>query len=270
MSVNEVYRKASNGEGQLASYYSLCEQPTAIVQLVHDMSEHAGRYADIAEAVNSVHFDYYANDIVGHGMSKQGHKGAFAMKDVTLEFLIEDIATLFDYATERSGHLPKVLVGIGIGASLACLYTAKYKDVDMLVLCGPLSKPNQRKIGKIVEGDEVWLSSDEAICEAYKKDADCGFPLEKRAAREIVRAHKSLFGKNGICQIPDIPVYIIAGKLDPLGKNGEAAHRMMEEFVTTGHSQVTYKLYNGFHDVLHDVARAELTRDLRAWADQNL
>ena len=270
MSVTEIYRKASNGEGQLASYYSCCEHPTAIVQLVHDMSEHAGRYIDIAEAVNSVGFDYYANDIVGHGMSKQGHKGAFAMKDVALEFLVEDIKTLFDYAEQTSGSLPRILVGIGVGVSLACIYAAKYKDVDMLVLCGPLTKPNQRRIAKIVEGDSYWLSSDEGICEAYKNDINCGFPLTKTAAREIVRAHKSLFGKNGICQIPDIPVYLIAGREDPLGKNGEAAHRIAEEFATTGHSQITYKLYNGFHDVLHDVSRAELTKDLRAWADQNL
>ena len=103
--MNEIYRKAANGEGQIASYSKLCEAPKGIIQFVHDISEHARRYDELANTIVSSGFDFYANDMVGHGMSKQGHKGTFAMKDQSLEYLVEDIATLFDYAKEKSGDL---------------------------------------------------------------------------------------------------------------------------------------------------------------------
>ena len=45
----EFYRRACNGEGQVYTTAFERDNPKGIVQIVHGMSEHSGRYDDLAE-----------------------------------------------------------------------------------------------------------------------------------------------------------------------------------------------------------------------------
>ena len=261
----DIYRRAANGEGQIASFYSLCKKPKAIIQFVHDISEHCGRYFDIAELFNAEGFDFYANDIVGHGMSKQGHPGAFSVNEVSLENMLEDIGTLFDYSKEKSGEIPHILVGVGFGAALSAMYTAKYKDTDLLLLLSPIQKMRGKKIAKIMSSGEVWLTSDELYNKKYANDVNCGFNLNKDSYKEVKRACDHLVNKKSVSLIPDIPVCLIAGKKDPLGNYGNTAIDISSAFSYTNHSHVSLKLYDGYHDLLHDDTKDEVMQDITKW-----
>lgn len=76
----EFYRRACNGEGQVYTTAFERDNPKGIVQIVHGMSEHSGRYEDLAERLQKEGNSVYARDLTGHGISQQGHKGAFAME----------------------------------------------------------------------------------------------------------------------------------------------------------------------------------------------
>src|SRR5437762_13809417 len=59
------------------------QPPRAAVQIVHGLAEHAGRYARLATALNSVGYAVYANDHRGHGRTAKSANdlGFFAEQD---------------------------------------------------------------------------------------------------------------------------------------------------------------------------------------------
>ena len=52
----DLYRRAANGEGQVVSFKFTNVHPRAIVQIVHDISEHSLRYREFASALNDAGF----------------------------------------------------------------------------------------------------------------------------------------------------------------------------------------------------------------------
>ena len=64
----DLYRRAANGEGQVVSFKFTNVHPRAIVQIVHDISEHSLRYREFASALNDAGFYVCGNDLIGHGM----------------------------------------------------------------------------------------------------------------------------------------------------------------------------------------------------------
>ena len=49
--------------------------PRAVVQLVHGLGEHAGRYSALIDALTADGFAVYANDHRGHGRTGMAHYG---------------------------------------------------------------------------------------------------------------------------------------------------------------------------------------------------
>ncbi|MBQ6621960.1 MAG: alpha/beta hydrolase, partial [Mogibacterium sp.] len=218
MKKQEIYRRAANGEGQIVSYRWQTHNPSARVQILHDMGDHAGRYEALAEELTTAGYEVVANDLAGHGMSKQGHRGAFADRDESLQFVLEDIDSLYAYAEERYGELPRVLIGAGLGELLAEVYAMKYRDVAILVLIGPIAKPTGvpairvsmaqfirrhghsavspsvhnmmfqtgRKAGTEGDGNYYWLSTIQEEIRKYLQDEDCGFMLSASSYREML------------------------------------------------------------------------------------
>lgn len=299
----EFYRRAANGEGQVFSRSWTIDDPTAVVQIVHDIADYSDRYDHFARELNKAGFDVYANDLIGHGLSKQGHKGAFAMKKGGYDFLLEDIETLFSVSYAKSGNLPRILIGIGMGAQLAELYADAGNALDRLVLIADLMPPTGNKTllasannhikmngfnsvstalhnliictGKMPGSDPAnqfyWVSSDVDQAREYAEDEDCGFALTSSGYREMLLAFKKMSGKNWGKSIPDIPVYIIAGSEDELGGFGRAPHLCASNFLGNGNGHVEMRIYNGDrHDLLHEKNRDEVTSDIVKWLGKEM
>src|SRR5687768_15689791 len=52
----------------------------AVVQLLHGVGEHAGRYAALVDALTTDGYTVYADDRRGHGRTGMGHHGGDATK----------------------------------------------------------------------------------------------------------------------------------------------------------------------------------------------
>lgn len=301
----ERYRPASNGEGQVMTYSWKTNSPKGIVIFLHDQGNYATFYNSMAEYLNQNGYDVYAEDIAGHGMSKQGHPGSFGMKKGAFSAVIEDVHKLVrDAEKENESGLPKVLIGIGLGSVIAMSYTAKYGDVEALTL---LSVPNSPKMAKFIRGvakqhvrrngyysisesvasmitqlDSIpgnkeerryfWFSSEESEVQTYNEDPDCGLLLSAGSYLELLDAYRKLKGKNGIAKIPDIPVLIMAGAEDQLGDCGETARKLDAMFTSeTKHSRVDMKIYpDSYHDILHDCCKEKVLRDFVSWINRNV
>ena len=250
-----------------------------VVQLLHGVGEHAGRYAALIEALTADGFTVYADDHRGHGrtglrqhggsgklgrLGKGGHRAAV---DALWRFtrLIRD----------ENPDLPLVLLGHSWGSFLAQkLVNAHPTAYDGLVLSGsalpwpgtlnsgPLNKPWS---GPDATGVE-WLSSDPATGAAFLDD-----PLT--TATPMLQ----LFGPWNTLQVlsrprrglaRDVPTLLLVGSEDTVG-GPKSVHRLADAYRRrSGFGDVTTLVYPGIrHEVFNDVAQAEVRADLSAWLD---
>ena len=300
----DIYRRAANGEGQVVSFKYTCVNPRAIVQIVHDISEHSMRYHELAVALNDSEFYVCGNDLIGHGMSKQGHQGCFGMKKNCYEGLLSDIDSLFnEVSAEVGGTVPRIIIGAGFGAMLSELYTIKYGNISMIISMENLEIPAALSLIKLNANNHIkrkgfnsvsesvhntmyqmgkpagsppyneffWISSDEEELKKYVDDEDCGFMLTASAYREIINVIEQLRGKDGIVRLPDIPIYILAGSEDQRGNCGNSVMRIANMLSAKGHNEVSYKLYKDcYHDILHDICKKQVIKDILGWIEHKL
>lgn len=300
----DIYRRAANGEGQVVSFKYTCVNPRAIVQIVHDISEHSMRYHELAVALNDSGFYVCGNDLIGHGMSKQGHQGCFGMKKNSYEGLLSDIDSLFnEVSAEVGGTVPRIIIGAGFGAMLSELYTIKYGNISMIISMENLEIPAALSLIKLNANNHIkrkgfnsvsesvhntmyqmgkpagsppyneffWISSDEEELKKYVDDEDCGFMLTASAYREIISVIEQLRGKDGIVGLPDIPIYILAGSEDQRGNCGNSVMRIANMLSAKGHNEVSYKLYKDcYHDILHDIYKKQVIKDILGWIEHKL
>ena len=300
----DIYRRAANGEGQVVSFKYTCANPRAIVQIVHDISEHSLRYQELAIALNDSGFYVCGNDLIGHGMSKQGHQGCFGLKKNSYEGLLGDIDSLFDEVVSEVGDdIPRILIGAGFGAMLCELYTIKYGNISMIISMENLEIPAALSLIKLNANNHIkkkgfnsvsesvhntmyqtgkpsgappyneffWLSSDEEEVRKYVDDEGCGFMLAASAYREMIYVIEQLKGKDGIVRLPDIPIYILAGAEDQRGNCGNSVMRIANMLSAKGHNEASYKLYKDcYHDILHDACKKQVIKDILGWIEHKL
>ncbi|MFR8300943.1 MAG: alpha/beta fold hydrolase, partial [Gordonibacter urolithinfaciens] len=184
--------------------------PRGVVQIVHGMSEHLGRYDEFARFLVGRGFVVCASDHVGHGKSvpdpaKLGCLPAHGGKDV----LVEDVHELRRTVAARySRQTPYILFGHSMGSFVVRAYLARHAEgLAAAVICGTGTQPLVlSKAGNFVarriaasKGEDYrsafldglgagafakqienartpfdWLSTDPAVVDAYIADELCG------------------------------------------------------------------------------------------------
>ena len=141
--------------------------PRAIVQIVHDISEHSLRYREFASALNDAGFYVCGNDLIGHGMSKQGHPGCFGLRKNSYEGLLGDIDSLFREVSNEVGEdVPRIIIGAGFGAMLSELYTIRYGNIAMIVSMENLEIPGGISFIKMNANNHIMRKGYNSISES--------------------------------------------------------------------------------------------------------
>lgn len=291
---------ASNGEGDIFARGWLIQNPRALIQIAHGMSEHSARYEDFAAALCSWGYSVVANDHTGHGRSAHGHLGTFALKPGGFDFVVEDLARLFEYAETQSGKSPRILMGHSMGSMLAALYADRYDDITALIMTGcpekikmgrlairyadsitrrsgylarsplleKLSGSTKGLIGEVLERKELWLTRDIQIVRAYIDDPLCGFDFTASGFGEMLRGFNRVASKDWGKRIPDIPILIAAGGKDTAGGKGKGPKRYTRQLQSTGHTNVTLKIFpDDHHEILNELDRTEVYAYIHNWLD---
>jgi alpha-beta hydrolase superfamily lysophospholipase len=117
-----------------------------------------------------------------------------------------------------------------------------------------------------------WLSSDPAEVDAYVADPLCGFALTVQGWLDVMRGAIQIERPEHMRRIPAaLPIYVFSGALDPVGRNGAGVRWLLDAYRRAGLTDVTHRLYpQGRHEMLNEINRAEVTRDLIAWLDAAL
>ncbi|QUG41342.1 lysophospholipase [Psychrobacillus sp. INOP01] len=280
--------------------------PIAHIHLLHGMVEHIGRYDDFAIFLMSKGFVVTGHDHRGHGKTaeKNGQYGYFADK-VGFERVAEDVREVLLHVREDLGDIPLILFGHSMGSFIARRYMQKYSDsLTKVVLSGTTFSPGvMGDIGKVVgklvsvvkspksEGALLnsmafggfnkqiqnpktsfdWLTTDETEVQKYIEDPLCGFIPTNRFYIDLFDGLKIIHKEIENNHIKkDLPVLVISGAKDPVGKDGKDLFKVANGLKNVGMTSVTVHLVEGArHEILNEVNKLQTYEIIANWMIDN-
>ena len=274
----------------------------ARVLIIHGMCEHQGRYLDFAEYLAGKGFTTLTFDLPGHGdtcLENDGIHGHFEDENGA-EDVVADINMLIDtFRAEGPAEMPFILFGHSMGSMLARYISARRHDLDAAVYSGTpghngalplalflsnaackLSKPYKKAsiIDKLAhlgylklckhEGDEFcWLSRDKEVVQAYHDDPQCGFVFSKAAFRDMFTWYSDIDKDESIAAIDtDMPILLVAGGEDPVVGFKEGITDLYNRF-RDEHDADLLLYANGRHEMLNEINRDDVYRDIELWME---
>ncbi|MXS75267.1 lysophospholipase [Microbacterium sp. CSI-V] len=256
------------------------ESPRAVVQLLHGVGEHAGRYGALIDALVADGYTVYADDHRGHGrtglrqwngdhgkLGRLGPGGLGAARDA--------VWTLTQIIRETHPDLPLILLGHSWGSFLAQMLVDRHPDAyDALVLSGSaLRWPGALNSGdlnapwKHLKGTGMeWLSSVEQVGRDFLADPLTTSTPLLRLFGPIETA--KLIGKPRRDLGRDIPTLLLVGRDDTVG-GPRSVHLLADAYRNrSGFTDVTTLVYPGArHEIFAEAQQAEVRADLAAWLD---
>ena len=275
--------------------------PVGILQVIHGLGEHQGRYVSFARFLAENGFAAYTSDLPGHGpaaaetgslgrfprggwlqAAEAQHallervKGLWPGKPVFLfghsmgSFLARSCLILWPGGLQGcilcgTGHLARPLVAAG---SAAAEVTAKLRgegNTSEFLRKMAFGSYNQR----IPEAasPNAWICRDEAVVAAYDADPLCGLTPSSGLIREMMRGIRLITDPAKQKRMdPELPVLFISGEEDPVGEYGAGVRRALESFRKAGMKRAELKLYPGDrHELLNEPDRNAVCGDILAW-----
>ncbi|MDY0985106.1 alpha/beta hydrolase [Microbacterium sp. CFBP9023] len=253
-----------------------------VVQLLHGVGEHAGRYGALIAALTKAGFIVYADDHRGHGRTgirqhggpeKLGRLGKGGLRAAEAA-----IWQLTGIIKDEHPDLPLVLLGHSWGSFLAQMLVNDHPEAwDAVILSGSaLRTPgslnaaplNARWAADDATGLE-WLSRDPAVWTAFDEDPlTTNQPLLKlfgpvEAAKLYGRPRKDL-GR-------DIPLLLLVGRDDPVG-GPRSVHKLADEYRTrSGLTDITTLVYpDARHEIFNELQQDEVRADILSWLDTRI
>lgn len=296
----------SKGQGKIHGFRWTPEQePTAVIQIVHGITEHAERYDQFARYLNKKGYLVVAEDHMGHGQSAQlgSTKGYFHGGWFTG---VEDTCALLRMTREEFPELPYILLGQAMGSFMVRTILCAYPDIGIsgTIICGTCWMPDavvrfgqktaslvckgigeekpSETLRKLVFGGNNrkverprtthdWLTRDAVIVDAYNADPMCGFTASCGLIRDMMGGIAYNQKKENLERMKkDMPVLFLGGGDDPVGSYGKGVRQAAEEFQAVGMENVTVKIYPLCrHEVLNEINRAEVFRSVNIWIREN-
>ena len=279
-------------------------RPRGVVQLVHGISEHMGRYDGLARFLAGQGFAVAGHDHLGHGQTAAGPEeyGFLGERD-GWDHLVADVKALRDRMGERFSGLPYFLLGHSMGSFVARTYLIRFPGtVDGCLLSGtgqesaPLlafgrlaasllcvlrgSNTRSAFITSLSLGaynrqfrpnrtPNDWISRDQAVVDAYCADPLCQFVPTVGMFRDMLGGLQFI-GRPANCarMDPNTPVFLFSGDKDPVGGCGKGVRKVENLFRSAGVRDLTVKLYpEGRHEMFHELNRDEVYGDVLAWLE---
>jgi len=279
--------------------------PRAVLQIVHGVAEHMGRYDRAARFFAGCGFAVCGEDHLGHGRTAAGKYGYFAPQK-GWDLVVRDVARLREIQGEKYPGIPYIMLGHSMGSFLTRTHLIRWPGmVDAAVLSGTGQEPAPLvAFGKGLAGalcalrgpDYVsgliyelslgaynrhfrpnrtpsdWLSRDEGEVDAFLRDPMCMFKPTVSMFRDMMGGLQFIGRPSNLARMDeDVPVYFFSGDRDPVGSMGRGVRRVAAMFRRAGCRDAAVRLYpGGRHEMLNEINRLEVMEDLLAWLEEKL
>lgn len=275
--------------------------PIAILQLIHGMAEHIGRYDEFACHMAQKGYIVVGDDHLGHGRSAKeyGDYGYFCEKKAA-SVLVMDEHRLKEVMQKKEKELPYFMLGHSMGSLILRNYLIQYgQEIDGAILCGTpnngsvkvgmariisgllkLCGKNREKsafLDRLVFGSYNkrtekrtcfdWINIDEKVVDEYMNDPQCGFLFTVNGFDTMFQLSANVNKMSLLKRIPkDLPILLIAGKEDPVGNYGKGVAHVYRQYRQLGIADVELKLYdNSRHEILLEPEKDLVFADICNW-----
>jgi alpha-beta hydrolase superfamily lysophospholipase len=245
----------------------------AALVVVHGFGEHSGRYAEFGERMASYGISTFAMDLRGHGLS-EGRRGHVASFDILLQELDRfrrEVEGLADF------RIPLFLLGHSFGGLIALRYQEEYNTrFEGAIISAPWLATAVRvprwKVNAAQSLSRVLpalpfragvraehLSHDRDIVDAYRADPLVHDRITPRLFTELSTAMGLALQRSDRIQEPLL--FLVAG--DDRLVDTERALTVARSITA---ADVTIRVYPGYyHEILNEVDRASIHREIRDW-----
>lgn len=263
-------------DNQKIVYYTWkVKNPKGVLHLVHGSIDYALHYKDLIDFMNDNNYSVYAMDLRGHGETvKNDIKGYFG-KDGHLNVL-DDVHNLNEIIKKENRGLDITLLGHSMGSFIVRSYITKYNDVNKVIAVGTnhpswFMNSTMIAISKMSKGEKpgkfINNLSYVPFNKKFKSEKDRLSWLSKNLDnRNIVKASphtKFIMTNNGFYTMGQwikmfkdkkidnrIPVLLLNGSDDPVGKNGKEVRKALRHYKKLGYD-VEHIEYNRLrHEIL--------------------
>ena len=276
-----------------------------VVQIIHGMAEHGGRYARIAQTLTDAGYAVYAQDLPGHGRTARApdELGHFADRN-GWSYVIGQINQLRQHIEHEYPQLPLFVLGHSMGSFLlqdyliehgrglaGAIFSASSGDLGPLRVIGLsllrmesfwygrrhrsalaelMSFKDFNRRYKPARTDFDWLSRDPAEVDIYANDPRCGFRCSSGLWLDLLSAAGRLDDPQRLATIPkDLPTLIINGSDDAATQGAKGPRALERLYRKAGLSSITTHIYdNARHELLNETCREVVTEDLLRWLQE--
>lgn len=260
--------------------YAAVGQERGVVQLLHGVGEHAGRYGALIEALTQAGYVVYADDHRGHGRTgirqHGGPAGLGKLGQGGLKAAEDAVWHLTSIIRAEHPDLPLILLGHSWGSFLAQMLVNDHPDAwDAVILTGSaLRTPrtlnaaplNARWAKEETATGYEWLSRDPDVWASFDADPlTTNVPLLKLFGP--IEALK-LYGRPAKDLGHDIPMLLMVGRDDSVG-GPRSVHLLAKDYrERSGLTDVTTLVYpDARHEIFNELQQDEVRADLLAWLD---
>lgn len=282
-------------------------KPRGVVQLVHGMAEHIGRYDDFARFLALHGLVVCGHDHICHGQSSTPDRWGKLPLRAGKDILVGDVGKLRALVQARVGQdVPYVVFGHSMGSFVVRSYIAREgAGLAGAIICGTGHVPpatsslgnlvckmvatfkGEDTVSSLIEGMGVgayakaikdaktpldWLSFNEQNVNDYIADERCGFSFSAGGYGTVTALTREVCDiACCLCVPPDLPLLYIAGEGDPVGSMGEGVRTAAKMATDAGSKDVTCTIYQNMrHEILNETDHQKVYDDVLAWIDARI
>ena len=274
------------------------EQARAVVQIIHWMEEHQGRYEAFAEFLSANGFTVVSSDMRGHGKSAE-NLGYFKDKEGYIE-LVEDQKSVTAFIKKRFPQLPAYIFAHSMGTiTTRVLLQQDSGSYEKVVLSGYPNYQKGTRLGilltgfikffrgakyksKLIQSLSVgvfnrdipepktscdWICSREETVQAFIADPYCGFGFTCSAFSDlfhlVAMMHRPELYQN-VNQ--ELALLLLRGEGDPCTGGDQGAADSRRILSKAGFRQIRYIDYPHMrHEILQETDREKVYADILAF-----
>lgn len=267
-----------------------CENPKAIVQLVHGVAEHSGNYMDFARFLNKNGYIVVIGDHRGHGKSlSTAYPNGYMRR---AEELVDDEIMIAKFMKKIHPDLKYYLIGHSMGSMIARLFIRKNDElIDKLILTGTVptnglsafalflfnigcfylgDKGESRLIDALVGAKGLdFISYDGENIGIKANDPLRIFKFKTGYSRTLVEINKKLGQRSQYaCQNKELKIYNMVGEDDIITKGANGIKSSLDFLRAIGYTNIQNKVYKNMkHEILNETNKEIVYDDILRFFD---